>query len=247
MKNYIALLILIIFNSLYTDDQKILQQAHDCCMASQWQQALDLYKTVSYKNSDILQNIGTCYFNQKNYVYALLYWQRALIDADGIKITTLLKLQDKAYKALHQESYSFLYYYFVQTVLYLPLWTLQLILILCLLFFIYITFQYLLMYDVRISLMMRCLIFCMTFIFGISVGTWYARTIILAKNKALVVKSDVCVYAGPENTFHLVGMVQPATAVCVMSDKYQDMYHIQTEKITGWTPAQNIEFVYKYE
>jgi hypothetical protein len=246
MKNYIALLILIIFGSLHTNDQAVLQQAHNCCLALQWQQALDLYKTVGNKNSDILQNIGICYFNQKNYINALLYWKRAYTDAQGSKITRLLDLQDKAYKALHKDVCSNVYY-FITTVFYFPLWVFQLIIVLCLLFFIYIMFQYILMYDAWISPLMRCLIFFVTIIFSICCGIWYARCMILAKNKALVVKSNVCVYAGPEKTFHVIGIVQPATMVSVINDKYQDMYHIQTKTITGWTPAQNLEFVYKYE
>lgn len=230
---------------VFCDDQQLFGQAKEAFVGGTWLQALQLYKKIEHKNSAVWQNIGNCYFNLERYDQALVAWNRACAGRPNYhQIATMCESENSAYQKLNLPIIPAWKCWIKKIVLIIPDMELKLIfliLLCCLLWFLYCYWRGSVMSVVDHKLLVFIL-FCSV----VCSAIWYARTVILHKDQAIVVKSDVLVYAGPERTFHVIEKLQQGSLVHIMHNK-QGMYQIKQEALRGWVVQDTVEYIYNYE
>jgi hypothetical protein len=231
------------FIALGTDEQR-LEQARDLFMQGDWSGALQLYRLVEHKNSAVFQNIGNCYFNEGQYGQALVFWKRASVDAGYQQLTTIFDEEQKAYQKLGIVAPLPWVIFFMKIILMIPLILIEIIFLflLCnILLLLRRYWQWQKLEKREKNLFFLIFFGCMT-----CVTIWYARTIILKKDQAIVVKQNVLVYAGPERTFHVVEKIQEGQLVHIIQSQY-GMYQISSGSLSGWVTQDTLESIYNYE
>lgn len=71
---------------------------------------------------------------------------------------------------------------------------------------------------------------------------WYVQTENLKKKRAFVVKESVCVYAGPEKSFHNMFQLSSGTSVQVLKT-HHEMSQILVNGQKGWVFSDQIEVI----
>lgn len=240
---YILFMLLQAFN-LFSDDATLFVHAQEKFVKGDFAGALNDYRSIKYKNSVVWQNIGSCYFNEQQYVQALLYWKRAYQRCQISQVAQLSSLEQRALQKLNLKIPSRFHFFVKRIVLMVPLIFLQMIcmvLLCCILWTLSRCWRWQEFVGCDRRWLQWLIFGC--FICGI---TWYAQRSFLQKDQAMVVKQDVLVYAGPERTFHVVETLRPGNVVRVIQKKH-GMYNIVKHSLTGWVTQDTVEFIYSYE
>lgn len=246
MKKYTAALVCIVLQTimLMTSDRDLFEKANQYFTQENWSEALHTYKAMRHKNSAVLQNMGSCYFNQERYVEALLSWKRAYRNCSFGEIAQLCAWEQAALKKLNSKSPSIECGFLRRIMLSVPLIAVQVFLILCLLVLLWMLYRCWRWQE--ITRRDRKRLWCITFMTLFLGAVWYGQESFFQKNKAMVVKEHVLVYAGPEQTFHVATNLSAGDVVQVLQKK-QGMYNITNRCTTGWVMQNTIEFIYNYE
>lgn len=243
-KNIVIIFITFISINFFADDQFLFQQAQHRFAQEKWEKALLMYQDIKNKNSIVWQNIATCLFNIQQYPQALVAVKRAFFEVSFKQFHALEDLEKKIDIKLHiQPSSEF--YFLLRKILYaIPLLVLQII-------FLVILIQIFLMllrrsrwhdFTHQEKRFLKKLMIVLT----ICTGLWYSKTLFFLNDKAIVIKSDARVYAGPDESFHDFEKLQQGIDVKIIK-KQKNMYHIQTKTFSGWVKADVLEPIINHE
>lgn len=243
-KNIVITCLIFMSINFFADDQLFFQKAQNKFVQKEWQEALSIYQRIENKNSLVWQNIATCLFHQQQYPQALVATKRAFFGASFAQLHDLESLEKKIDEQLHIQASSDFYFLLKKILHGIPLLVLQII-------FLVILIQIFLMLLRRwrwhdftcqekrlLKKLMIGLLVCMTL--------WYVKTLFFLNDKAIVIKSDAMVYAGPDESFHDFEKLQPGIEVKIMK-KQKNMYHIQTQTFSGWVNADVLEPIINHE
>jgi hypothetical protein len=254
MKKNIFLKSLLFLSSslLAADDQhmgsskknQILEKAQSCFLQAKWSLAFKNYQLLEDKNGPVLQNMGICLFNIKKYPQALVKFKQAFAKSNLNQFRTLVNLEKRVYEKLDKPSPSWTFYGVKKLFSTVPLVLVQSIFLILLLLLLYFFIRHWRWSDFtkqeKLFLKRILSVLCLCGIF------WYAKLLYFDKYQAIVIKSQVLVYAGPEKTFHVIEKLHIADEVEILAEK-DGMYHIQYLKTSGWIDCDTVELINNYE
>ena len=220
-------------NNIISSDQELFLQGNSYFLDGKFEKARQSYEAMVSKDSAVLQNVGNCFFNEKNVVQALIYWKRAEKGARFNQLRQLFELEHKALEQMQCQPESFLMRHIKQVVLGVPYLVLQIILlILCLLF---IGFFY------RGTIQKKRM-----FILLLSMGSILLWMVMykkwLSKKEAVVVEQKIAVYIGPETNFPQKTTLSLGNIVEIVEEQ-QKMVRVASSQGTGWVVRDMIEIV----
>lgn len=225
-------------DAYYFKHAQILQQNNEI------QKAIEEYKKIKHKNVVVLENIATCYAQEQQYAYALLFYKKACQVATNSHINRLLDRQEDIYKkisGIDSDSASRTMNLMIQkTLLYIP----------NIIFHMCIAIIFIVMLLVEIGAIhfssrrkMIRFIVILSFVLLIFIGLLnYKNRYIIPTDHAIVVQNNVVVYAGPEKTFHNIACLSYGSEVKVMQ-KMHEMYKISMGPLTGWIEMNALELI----
>jgi hypothetical protein len=214
--------------------------------------ARDSYLKINEKSSVVWQNIGNCFFNEKNYVQALIFWKRSEYGASFKQMEDIFRSEEKALVALQLPVPSFWHEQFKKILIVIPKLLIQVLLFLMLvmlLSFFYRCWSVSFFYIV-ISCNYKVAWFLMLGIIGCSL-LWFGKEQVFKQGAAIVVHQKVVAYAGPETSFHSLFQLPLGTIVHIVSNlspkdhKPQDenMHKISYKGQLGWVKSGCVEIV----
>ncbi len=246
MKNFILLKCLLVCSILLiqADNQQIIVKAQKYFQEEKWNAALKNYALVEHKDSTVLMNMGICYFNTKKYIQALINFKKAFYFSALKDFPMLVKLEKKTYAKLDRPSPSWVYYGIKKIFIMIPLFFVQIIILIFLLLLLCFFIRHGRWSDfTKQEKLFLKRIMSILFISGMF---WYVKLLYFDKYQAIVIKSQTLIYAGPEKTFHIIEKLEPADEVEISREK-DGMYHIQYLKTSGWIDCDTVELINNYE
>lgn len=243
-KNIVITCLIMIGTHLFADDQLFFQQAQHTFAQEKWEESLSNYERIQNKNSFVWQNIAICLFHQQRYPQALVAVKRALIGASFKQLNLLEDLEKKIDAELHLQPVSDFYFVLRKILHYIPLFMVQIIFLLILIQIFLMLLRRWRWHDFTcqekrsLKKLMIILSMCM--------AVWYVKTLFFLNDKAIVIKSDAMVYAGPDESFHNFEKLQPGIEVKIIK-RQENMYHIQTQTFSGWVNADELEPIINHE
>lgn len=220
-------------NDILSSDQELFLQGNSYFLDGKFEKARQSYEAMVSKDSAMLQNVGNCFFNEKNAVQALIYWKRAEKGVSFNQLRQLFELEHKALEQMQCQSESFLMLHIKQIVLGAPYLVLQIILlILCLLF---IGFFY------RGTIQKKH-IFVLLLSMGLILLWMVVHKKWVLKKEAVVVEQKVAVYIGPETNFPQKTTLSLGNIVEIVEEQ-QKMVRVTSSQGTGWVVRDMIEIV----
>lgn len=208
-------------------------KAHQLYQHKDYAKAVYAYESIPSKSSETLYNIGNCYYHMQQYPYALLYWERASKHASVQLLHNIIYNVHVLESDLQKPHASSFDYYMQWARAFFSLLFLQLmVLALLLLFIILIMLRpgwYVVMSGV-------CSITLMALILVIHIH-YYSSV-----DRAIVIKDDVGVYAGPGETYAQIGALQAADKVTI-GKREDTWYKICHGTVTGWVSSISLEIV----
>jgi tetratricopeptide (TPR) repeat protein len=243
-KNIVIISIIFMSINFFADDQSLFQQAQNEFAQEKWEESLSIYQKIENKNSLVWQNIATCLFHLEQYPQALVAAQRAFFGVSFAQFYHLENLEKKINTQLHLEQKSDFYFVARKILYYIPLLLLQII-------FLVILIQIFLMFLRRwkwddFTRQEKRFLKKLIIILLVCMALWYAKTLFFLNDKAIVIKSNAMVYAGPDESFHDFEKLQPGIEVKIIK-KQKNMYHIQTQTFSGWVNADILEPIINHE
>ncbi|MBP9764960.1 SH3 domain-containing protein [Candidatus Babeliales bacterium] len=222
-----------------SSDPIIFRKAQQSFIEGHWQEALDLYSSLTHKDSVVWQNMGNSCFNLQQYPHALLYWKRSYKDAGFSiqRVKALLAAEHQVYKKLNLPDLPVWYDWLMILVTCIPIWLVYIIIMLCLLFLLKFMLHYWRWHELAASQRKKTV--CIMMVLAIMGMIWYGHKWVF-QHKAIVVKSDTFVYAGPEQTFHIVSKVGLGTVVRIL-EQTENMYKVTTDTTSGWLEHKNVQ------
>lgn len=245
MKNNILFFCLFFIHDIFfADDTHLFNLAEDKFSKEQWQDALYEYDKIQYKNSLVWEDIAICLFHLQQYPQALVAINRALIDPSFKQLNSLEILEKEIDKLLHIESRSGYSFLCRKILFFIPILFIQIIFLILLIAIFLILIRRSRWHDFthqEKKSFKKILIILMFWII-----LWFLKTLSFMGDKAIVIKPNAHVYAGPEETFHTIKVLQPGIKVKIVS-KQQNMYQIKTSEYLGWVNLDVLEPIINHE
>lgn len=200
-------------------------------VAAQFSEAVASYKQVVNPSSVVLMNMGIAYFNMEDYAQARLAFVQAQKNSEGSLYRQISRCQRELDAKLGFEEERKYQDLLIDIVHFIPIFLLQLWVILCFLLILYCIFR-------KKSGTFQA-IFYILFLFGSSVWLYRYR---LSQNKVAVIMTNTDLHAGPDLLF-LKKNVIPLGKVFRVVREGKDMVQIITDEQQGWVSSQNLTLV----
>lgn len=242
-KSIIILSLIFISNNFFADDNQFFNVAQNKFGQEQWQDALLNYQKIQNKNSLVWQNIAICLFRQEQYPEALVAVKRALYQASFKQLDTLEQLEKKIDEQLHIQPISDLHYILRKILFFIPLIVLQIIFLILLVQIFLVLIRRWRWND--FTRQEKGFLKKVIIILLLCIGIWYLKILFFSYDKAIVIKPDAIVYAGPDQSFHKIENLQPGIEVQII-EKQREMYHIKMPKHLGWVKIDVLEPIVNY-
>lgn len=229
------------------NQQDLFLKANDAYKSSDFKKAMGLYKQIPNKSSVVNYNLGNCYYKQKHFGQALLYWRRAekswgFADrSELLENIQLLKqtIDENSDKKKSKWSRSFVAKllirsnrYFISLIRSLPVISFQMIfLLLWFLVFLFVRFLHRKKNKIIIGFM-----FSLVLMFGVILGLRYS----LDLSRYAIVLHNTDVLSGPSSTFQKVGFIKLGCEAKVKKES-GDFLKIELNGQVGWVDKKNIE------
>lgn len=195
------------------------------------QEALQEYEGIAHKGSVTWYNIGICYYQQKDFIKALIAFKRAQVGAYYGMLKQIQPFIEQLKHQFHQppetliergtrELSSFFSLFWVQLVTLISWW-----LFIFLLVFQSCSFRWL-------KITVGILFFVCLFLTGM---VWWALS-----DKNAIVMRDAQIYIAPNEQLHTVGSVIVGQEVC-MKKQEQEWVRIKANTAAGWVRADALE------
>lgn len=182
--------------------QEAFLQAHRCYQEGNISKALELYTSMPHKGMAVLYNIGNCYYMQKNYPMAVLYWQRAQKEASLSEYKILESYIQQAHIdagiPYNITALKRLYNIFMHLTTSISLLVWQILLLIC--WALLWTKSASWLYGRRYSVLILIIIL---FVFLSCISISYYRD--QKYPKGIVTKNSISVYAGPGIDYAVLG------------------------------------------
>lgn len=235
-----------------TKDQELFIDGNSHFLSGRFGLARESYLKINEKSLVVWQNLGNCFFNEKNYAQALVCWKRAEYGASWKQLSDIFDSEKKALVALHLPLPTLLHDTLKKIVILIPKLFIQVLLFLMLimlLFFFYSCWSWSSLYIV-ISYNYKVAWILMLGIIGCSL-LWFGKERVFKQGIAIVVKEKVIAYAGPEKSFHPLFQLPLGATVQVVSNilkedqnlQDQNMHKIYYNRHYGWIEYSFVEIV----
>jgi tetratricopeptide (TPR) repeat protein len=240
MKKRFIIALFFIFHLIQSSqDQELLNQASSFFLQGKFSQAREIYEKIQSKDSAIWNNIGNCFFNEKDYLKALICWKRA---ENGATFNQLKKLYDSENTVLENMS-CYHENNFLQIIKQIILGSsklfLQFLLLILLTIFLFICYKNI--YKQKSFNFKKRYFLLLIAIFS-------TLLILISKQKliyekcAVVISAKATTYIGPETTFPQKDTLSLGNIVTIL-DKKSEMTKVKSHKSSGWIKNENIEII----
>lgn len=217
--------------------QEYYLRAHALYNAKEYDQALNVYQTITDKGSATWYNMGNCAFRLGNYTQARVYWKRALRGADskqradtlhnlqvlnkkqGIELVDASKFVDRGIQRMQGVPIVYLQMFFL--VGWIGLWA----------------------YIKRWHTKERYLFFGLLVLVNSFVGVALLYRFVHAQQRTgIVVEQTVTLHAGPNNRYHTVGTI-PAITECEVQEVCGEWCKVRSGQLRGWIKKECCELI----
>ncbi|MCX5923698.1 MAG: hypothetical protein NTU89_04000 [Candidatus Dependentiae bacterium] len=214
--------------------------------------ARESYLKINEKSSVVWQNIGNCFFNEKNYAQALICWKRSEYGASWKQLGDIFRSEEKALIELRLPVPSIWHDVLKKILILMPKMLIQFLLFLMLILFLsffYRCWSMSFLYIV-VSCNYKVAWFLMLGIIGCSI-LWFGKEQVFKERTAIVIHEKVVAYAGPETSFHQLFQLPLGATVhivsnCLPKDQKsldQNMHKLSYNGQLGWVKSGSVEIV----
>ena len=232
-----------IFSVHQDKDQLLFSHGNECFLRGQFSEARNSYEKIETKSLSVWQNMGNCFFNEKNYACALLCWKRAEFGANWFQLGILFSSEQKAKNMLHLVSDAwwktklkrFIFCVSKKIVL-----NSLFCVLLFLLFFLYRCWNWSSKFGFAKC---NCKIIWIL-IFGIITLSfmWWQQKQMFCLGRSIAMQSNVIVYAGPDITFHQKFKILQGEELYIINTDTK-MYKVVYNNKIGWVERCAIEII----
>jgi len=202
----------------------------------EYKAAYEAYQLVEPKDSVVLYNMGNCSYRLGNYLQAIAEWHQAQKDAQPSlheMARSNIAVAEKKINAAGQP-FSVAACQSLQTV---PLLWLQLMFL-----FIWFGFFFFLKNDnhgKKYRMFFLALLFLAIISCGILLVIQYKS---LVQHKGIIMKSNVSLFAGPDEQYHVVTSLPQASCVEI-NEQRQEWYKIRYNNMAGWVHKDSLTVI----
>jgi len=236
MKNFLLFFCFVFSCSCFARDiEETFLQANRCYQNGEYEQALELYKSIERKGPATWSNMGNCSFKLKQYVDALVCWKRAKKNASKKELIDVNKhiaavdaILGRAPKAHSTQQ---LLDRFLST---FSLFGFQFIFLCAWLFLFGLLF---LLKRYRWIVFSALLPICLVFGFGT-----FAKYRVYRYPPALITSGSTQLFTGPDENYPAVGKVGLADEVKIVQQR-QKWCKVRVNGLAGWVLADKLEVI----
>lgn len=213
------------------NDFELFQKGNEQYKLYNFEQSLNIYNQIKSKDGAVWCNMGTAAYELKDYVQALIFWERAKkcrFIFSEITMNKIEKIRQNHDLHAFPEAHRLMYWLEL-----CPIGVVQLLcLMICILF---------LLLFVRGSINRYRAIACVCAFLGTSGAVWYKYT---GENihTALMTKVGTSLRAGPGEQYHEIMLLDKISYVYLV-DTYADWSKVMYNKNIAWIPTQSIEVI----
>ncbi len=228
----LSLLVLLVSATVFGHQEKeLFLKAVSYYQEGNVQEALTIYQSIAQKSPAVLYNIGICYSVLGDYAQALSAFRNAEQNADPELMVKLDGAIQEVKKKLGHPIDSSHYRLFLLLTSYVSIFVVQVLCLLCLLLLM-VLWWFRLGTRLRVAFILIGLV---------STGLFCAFDYWLSScHYAVVIESDVPLYAGPDAEYHTLFHVPKGQEVKVVEEQ-QSWYKVYSNGMYGWLEHKNLE------
>ena len=202
----VVMSLFLVIGGLYAGtQQETFLQAQKHYQEGNTTKALELYQSMPHKGMSVFYNMGNCYYMQKNFPQAVVYWSRAQKDSSLSEYKILQSYIQQAYKEAgvpyNMTGWRNVYNMIMYATTYVSLVVWQVLLLICWFLLVFRS-----NFWVRWRRYGRLTIVGVTF--ALLIGVNYVNYRNYSYPKVIVTKKSISVYAGPGADYAVVGTAQ---------------------------------------
>jgi len=214
--------------------QEIFLQANNYYDEKEFSQAVATYQKLETKDAGILYNLGNSYYMLEDYTNALVSWRQAECQAPSKMLASIehnIAAAEEKLGITNTKSYKEIFWRVLAS---LSMMWLQILF----LFSWFALFLFIKKYNcgtkyIRFSLTLLLVLM-------VSCGTiLIMKYHSLAQHKGIVMKSNVSLFAGPDEQYHVLSPVDQASCVNIIEQR-NAWYKIKYKNSTGWVTKDSL-------
>ena len=232
MNMKLSLLMLLISTTLFGHQEKeLFLKAVAYYQEGNVQEALSLYQSIAQKSPAVLYNIGICYSVLGDYAQALSAFRNAEQNADPELMVKLDGAIQKVKNKLGHPIDSSQYRLFLLFTSYVSIFVVQIL-------FLFFLMLLMVLWWFRLGTRLRV---AFILIGLVSTGLFCAFDYWLSScHYAVIIESDVPLYAGPDVEYHKLFSLPKGQEVKVVEEQ-QSWYKVYSNGMYGWLEDKNLE------
>lgn len=234
---YVVFLMMIAGSACGQTAQEIFLRANKCYDEKDFAQAYDLYQSLEHKDVVVLYNIGNCNYKLGNFVGALASWHQAMRNANPALLSLIHHNISVVQKQLGAENQMHFVDHIEKKVMNISLLWLQLLF----LFFWFALFFFIKKYkrDTKYKIFFSVLLLFCVISSGFILMVKYHS---LTRRKGIVMESNVSIFAGPDDQYHVLASLPQASCVNVTSQR-EKWCKIKHNDVAGWVMKDTLTVV----
>jgi len=219
------------------NDEELFLRANKYSEQQEWEQSLDLYKSIKQKGSLVWYNMGNCCYRLKDYAEALVYWKRSQQAASRIVYAQSKQNQRILARQLNKEAsvywVQWFHEFFVYNLLGISLLFLQILFLFC-----WVILFFLQRYQGKKFFFAALVVMMLNGLVGLGMIVKYKQT----DKIGIVITDNANVFTGPSQEYHLLNRLNKVDQVTIQGIK-PGWYKIKYAAGTGWVTATAIQVV----
>lgn len=221
------------------NDEELFLRGNKYYAQKDYDKAFHAYDMMSVKGRAVLYNMGNCLFYKEDYPRALVYWSRAQEGATSHEYNLIMRNKDYVLKKLGKQKEQSIWHSVKELsqlpILYISLFFLQLLFLICWWFFIFVM-------RTKQTGIKKVVQSCVCFFISISAMALGIHYMQQNTSQAIVVKKESTLFAGPDKSFHVLSPVMYADCATVKETR-EGWYKIQYADMIGWVEADVIQII----
>ena len=219
--------------------QELFLEANQLYEQGQYQEALERYAKIKNKGSAVYYNMGNTLYYLGQYTKALVAYHRAQRDASVAQLVALDHNIQVMHEKLGRAREASVLESMARQVKRVPFLFLQFLLVMSWCLFLYFFWQW---YERKQFIMLLSVAVLIIVLLGMVQLKYTARSQVHA-----VVMTQDALRVGPNEQFHVRGMVQEGNHVHIVSEQKMNngalWYRVQQAGHCGWLPAERVEVI----
>ncbi|MCX5922613.1 MAG: SH3 domain-containing protein [Candidatus Dependentiae bacterium] len=237
LRQYILVTILFSLHMVRADTtQELLLRAYTCYQQKDFSQAYTLYESIEPKDLLVWYNMGNCCYKLGNVVQAVAYWHKARRHALPEERATISYNIDVAEIQLAVSGEHGVLAKLERKLDAAPLFWLQIMFLFCW----FSCFFFIKKYNrgTKYRALFGSILIIVTLSSGLAVVIKYKSL----QQRGVVMKPNVSVFAGPDQQYHVVGVLNAACPVTLVEER-ESWCKIKHQRCSGWVPKEMITVV----